>query len=1016
MADERGDSGPQEAAGSSGEGARVRPPVVGSPTELPFRDLSWTTFERLCQDVAKAHGFTDVHRYGRPGQPQDGIDFVGVAPEGQRIAFQARQTAQVSAGELETAVQRYAAGAVAARTDAFVFCMSVEGNERSLQDKLADLQEEYPFPITLWDAAELTHLLHDTETLVRKFFGPAWAEVYPGSSTPPRRRLDAEALLLGPVEALNLGPKVKEAEQLVGSSPANAAELYRGIADALRPRFPGHADRFQQLRATALKDAGNVAASHDVLMELAVRDLFERAKPKLSSGVARGLDQLRDSVDEVRQARGAAMILFGHWHEDPNAREGIAESFDRLDADDEYAPFIAALLSEIAVADREFALALDRGEALRAAADHGDRRVALRVRVALADAGAPEAWEELISRATALRYPVADGTYVCLRGARWCAWNGQLERAESLCRLAMKLGAEADLDLDVENALWTLAALYSGPIRFKELVETRELAWSIDGSSSYVPTDPRTHERSYQHLANGKLPDALLWARYRLLDSIRSGCLMTEIESHTILARVYGEAGELVAALEHAVLGGNGTLVKEAAPQIRGWPGFLAQAVANPAPWVQPSALSAIEHVGDFAPPEVARGLVREIARQLHEHADDPRLAPALFKALAAVVLDAADDDLTQLVPVLLCAAPREPGSYRYTDPGVGMLAARLYRFRPVFRRQAATALAEMATGAQTGDWSRALAECGDDTAELVEAIRRVAERERIDLAEPLSDLGHLNAATRTLWSQRLEFVAEHPLGKRAQYQLGSQYDVPGAFLQEHDEVVVIRYVEKLVAIGSDPHEPTMNRAPALYCAANVVDLVPAETKHELFERLRQWITQPLQVSEADRFAASSQSPLSRVQISQGSAAAVRPAGGWLMGRVATGPDEGSAVVDMALEWLRSDDLALQEAGASILTLPNLPNLPNPDGMCAELASHGNPSVRREVLRMPDTRGCLDRGTLERLASDPVRQVRIGVALALSSVRTSHPDWYESVRAMLAADPSAIVRAITSLA
>ena len=265
---------------------------------------------------------------------------MGVSPEGQRTAFQVRQTATVSAMELREAVQRYAAGALAARTDAFIVCMAVEGNERSLQDKLAQLKEQYEFPIRLWDAAELTHLLRDEESLVRKFFGPYWAEVYFGPPASPRRRLDADALLLGPVEALNLKPKVEKAQRLAGTSPMSAAKLYEEIADVLHTRFPGHAGRFQRLRATALKEAGDPLASHDVLMELAIRDLFERAEPQLSASVASELRELHDAVDEVRQVRGAAVSHFAKWHESPDALGRIADCFDALKPNDPYAPFV----------------------------------------------------------------------------------------------------------------------------------------------------------------------------------------------------------------------------------------------------------------------------------------------------------------------------------------------------------------------------------------------------------------------------------------------------------------------------------------------------------------------------------------------------------------------------------------------------------------------------------------------------------------------------------------------------
>ena len=136
-------------------------------------------------------------------------------------------------------------------------------------------------------------------------------------------------------------------------------------------------------------------------------------------------------------------------------------AFDNLESDDEYAPFVAALLAEAALADRAFEVVLERHESLRRLDAGGNAQMAIRIRAALGDAGVPGLWPDLISEAESAGFPSAEGTYICLRGARWYAWNGQLDRAKALCQLAMKLGAEAGLDLDVENALWSLTALYS---------------------------------------------------------------------------------------------------------------------------------------------------------------------------------------------------------------------------------------------------------------------------------------------------------------------------------------------------------------------------------------------------------------------------------------------------------------------------------------------------------------------------------------------------------------------------
>ena len=826
-----------------------------------------------------------------------------------------------------------------------------------------------------------------------------------------RNRIDADALLSGHVQALGLTSDVEEAQSLAGGSPADAAELYAEVAQSLRERFPGYADRFERLRAAALKAAGTPDASHDLLMTLAICEVFERAEPQLSAGVAHDLEGLRKEVDEVRKARGDALILFGRCHEYSGELEKLADCFDNLESVDEYAPFIATLLAETALADRAFQIVLDRQESLRGVDVGGNNSIALRVRAALGDAGVPGVWPNLISEAESDQFPSDERTFVCLRGARWCAWNGELDRAKSLCRLAMKLGSQASLDLDVENALWSLTALNSLGYPSEELFETNRMAMSIEGSHSYITLNSRTQRRSYQHFAIGQLPAAHLWTQYRLLESIRSGCLMAELESHAILARIYGQSDEPLSALEHAILGGSQELVKELAPLVSEWPDFLADTLVSKAPWVSRVALLALKYVGDLAPPEVARRLVSELLFQLRKDPDDVQTVPTLLEALGTIILEATDEDLNQLIPYLERASIREPERYRLTDPGVMTLAARLYRFRPNFRKQAASVLGEMAVGSHTGEWSRALDECGDDTGELTEAFVRVAEREMLDLAGPLSDLGHVNEVTRALWSRRLQFVSDHPLGKRSGSAIGPRYDVPAEFLRELGSTASLQYVDKLVEIGSDDGQPVLNRAAALAAAANVVDLLSTSDREQVFRRVRPLAEQPIQISEMDEYNASTQRPLSRFRMSLGSATNVRTSAGLFLGRAATGRDECSVAMEIALDWVRSDDSVLQDTGAAILGLPNVSSC---GSHSTELAKHKNPSVRCAAVWMPDMQECPETATFERLAADPDRKVRVAVTQALRSTECMDSDSYGRIRQRLNDDQSAIVRACAS--
>ena len=824
-------------------------------------------------------------------------------------------------------------------------------------------------------------------------------------------RVDADSLLRGPIEALGLAPVVEQAERVRDTAPSDAADMYGVVANALRDRFPGFADRYDQSRATALKSAGEPSTSHDVLMELATRDLFAKAEPHPVQGIAHELRELEGVVDEVRRARGAAVAAFARWHEAPASLQALAEHFDEIGPDDTYAPHLAVLLAEAAVADHDFQVVLDREESLRRAAERAQSDTALRIQIALADAGTPLGWPTLLDALKSSTMGAEERTYVCLRAGRWHAWNGDLASAEGLYRRAVEFGTGADLDLDVENALWSLVRLYAFPERGDELVRTNQLALSVQGSRSYVTLNSRTRQRAYQYLANEKLPDAYLWSRFRLLESVRSGCLMDEFEAHAILARIYRQAGEHLAGLDHAVLGGASALVKEIAPEVGTWADFIADAARSQAPWVRPVALAALEWIGDLAPRELSRSLAHDLIDQLKTDGGDSQIAPALFRGLWSVVLEATDADLQRLMGMLIDVAPRESGRYLLTDPGVGLIAGRLYRFRPALRQQAASVLAEMAVGGHTNDWVRALNECGEDVHDLVAAFERVAEREGTDLAAPFSDLGQLNAATRKLWTRRLRFVEEHPTGERSEYSLLSRYDVPKQFLEEQEGETVSRYVHKLVAIGSDRHEAIVNRVAALNSAAVAVELLSPDTRKELFRAVKPLTDPETKVSELDESQTSPPHPLSRFQISLGNVADIRASALHFMARSVIEREERLDVVETARSWLGSEYEALQRRSATVLTLPHLST---PDVRSVDLAGHPNPWVRRAAVGLPTMRERPDLATLEHLAADPYTLVRIAVIYALDDIRDTAPEAHERIGSLLREDRSAIVRAIAA--
>ena len=980
------------------------PPVVTFPSVLPFEKLDWEPFELLCLEIALAAGYMDVRRYGRRGQKQDGIDFHGRDSNGQRTAWQCKCVSSFGAAELRSAVLDFANGPRGRRYATFVICIACEGNDRNLDGELAILRKRYEFGIELWESTWLTHELNDLPNLVYRYFGEVWAKGFNAPSVPNDRRLNADALLFGPIEAEGLSSMVEEAERVKESSPADAVRLYGEIEGKLRERFPRHADRFREKRAFALIDAVGPEAGHDEFMQLAVQDLFDRGKPELSPEVSRGLAKLRDQVDPVRRSRGEALFHFRWTHEDPEAISDLADCFGALPFDDQYAPHIAVLLAEVAVATRDHRIVNDRRPRIQQTTELADGDLALRLRVALADVDEAESWLSLIAEAQEQRFRPREATFVCMRAARWSVWNGDSKRAESLYRQAMRFGADAGLDLDVKNALRSLLSLYGPTDRYDDFVEAHQLMLAIDGSDSFIPLDSQTARYSYQNLATEELPEAHLLSRYRVLEGVRSGCFSVEIEAHAVLARVYLESDEPMDALKHAVLGGDQELTKRAATRIDKWPESLSSMVDTAAPWVLQAALLAVEQLGDLAPPQVATTLAQHLTRKILADHDDPETTRPLYEALSAVVLEATDDDIEELMPLMNQAVAREPEEFRWTDPGVVAVAVGLYRFRPRWREQAAEILAERLIGPKISDWWKGLRECGAEIETLAVAIERTAARTGVNLDEALAELGYLSESTRTFWSDRLSYVEAHLAGPLKSQTLGDDFGVPRQFLEEQTPETTSRYVTNLVAIAKSPRVVAVNRGGALLAGGNVVDMLPLDLRTRLFEEARPLVEPNVELSDHDRHSSDTDHALSRVRIRTSGATRLRLGAAWFLGRSAANAEQRAIAIALAKEWLLSDMQRLQQQAALLLSQPNLTG----HGVhAAQLAKHPNAMVRRMAPFMPDLVEVPDAQLARDLATDPSRNVRLTVIDVLPSFE---PEARQELLSILAEDWSALVR------
>ena len=90
----------------------VKPPVVTRAQELPFDELAWEAFEKLCLRLAKLESsIQHCQLYGTRGQGQKGIDlYARQKHTGVYSVYQCKREKNFGPGKIEDAVDKFLAG------------------------------------------------------------------------------------------------------------------------------------------------------------------------------------------------------------------------------------------------------------------------------------------------------------------------------------------------------------------------------------------------------------------------------------------------------------------------------------------------------------------------------------------------------------------------------------------------------------------------------------------------------------------------------------------------------------------------------------------------------------------------------------------------------------------------------------------------------------------------------------------------------------------------------------------
>lgn len=157
-----------------------RPPTRTQLQLLPFQELEWENFERLCYRLARTR--SDVEHwaalYGSRGQKQDGIDIYARRPDAKLYTcWQSKRNSHLTPALLKAAIAEFEKGAWAAKSEEFVICSSTSIQDTKLQKEIEAQTSRLlanNLRLTVLGQTELSTELKDKSRLVRDFFGREW--------------------------------------------------------------------------------------------------------------------------------------------------------------------------------------------------------------------------------------------------------------------------------------------------------------------------------------------------------------------------------------------------------------------------------------------------------------------------------------------------------------------------------------------------------------------------------------------------------------------------------------------------------------------------------------------------------------------------------------------------------------------------------------------------------------------------------------------------------------------------
>jgi NACHT domain len=163
----------------------VRTPTETRKQELPFEELTWEDFEKICLRLARLEDDVEhCQLYGERGDDQEGIDLYTRKKLSEKYTvYQCKREKNFGASKIKAAFLKFNEGDWINQTDEFILCTQESLKKRDRADAFknqSELLKAKGISCIKWDCDELSIKLKEHPEIVDDFFGRSWVAIFCG--------------------------------------------------------------------------------------------------------------------------------------------------------------------------------------------------------------------------------------------------------------------------------------------------------------------------------------------------------------------------------------------------------------------------------------------------------------------------------------------------------------------------------------------------------------------------------------------------------------------------------------------------------------------------------------------------------------------------------------------------------------------------------------------------------------------------------------------------------------------